>query len=376
MRGMNPLILLFDEAKMVYGNVSSTSLRGHLTSQSREFGLGIIAADQSPHVLGDAIKDNVFTIICLSQSSRKNVNEMAAMLGLNEEQKAYLNHLPVGRGIVKFMDRYTLPFIVDISSREITKDVSTEEALARSKPLIDKLPYKPRVKLFEQGAEITNIQEDSAIMERTEHQKADHDRFGGLPEDEYDYLINLKNHPYLSVADAQRSLRMSAYKGNKLKTSLLEKGYIEEVSFNLGKKSRPKTYLKFTEKAISLVGDQRFDRGRGGFEHKLLAHILRSELTKMGYKAEIEFHHTGKAVDISVYKNGEMIAVEIAMSISGEIDNIRKDLAAGFEKVVVIVMNDALKDKLQKAISLDDDISKNTLAKISIVLISEAMTFF
>ena len=102
MRNHHPLVLIFDEGKKVYAGASGVSILSELTSMAREFGLGLVVADQMPHVLGDAIKDNVFTTIALSQSSPKNVNEMAAMLGLNEDQKEYLRHLPVGKAVVKF----------------------------------------------------------------------------------------------------------------------------------------------------------------------------------------------------------------------------------------------------------------------------------
>lgn len=102
MRNHSALILIFDEAKKVYAGATGTSVLSELTSMAREFKVGLVVADQMPHVLGDAIKDNVYTTIALSQSSPKNVNEMAAMLGLNAEEKNQLKHLPVGRAIVKF----------------------------------------------------------------------------------------------------------------------------------------------------------------------------------------------------------------------------------------------------------------------------------
>ena len=52
----------------------------------REYGEGIVLADQSISSLKDVVKSNVYTIISLSQSSQKDRREVSAVMGLNPQQ--------------------------------------------------------------------------------------------------------------------------------------------------------------------------------------------------------------------------------------------------------------------------------------------------
>ena len=49
----------------------------------REYGEGIVLADQSISSLKDVVKSNVYTIISLSQSSQKDRREVSAVMGLS-----------------------------------------------------------------------------------------------------------------------------------------------------------------------------------------------------------------------------------------------------------------------------------------------------
>ena len=101
-RGTLKHILVFDEAKMVFSKekASGAAPVARLVSTAREMGQGQVAADQMPSTLGHALLANVSVLIALSLSARKDMQDMAYAMGLHDAQREYLNHLPLGLGIV------------------------------------------------------------------------------------------------------------------------------------------------------------------------------------------------------------------------------------------------------------------------------------
>jgi len=73
-RGQLKHVFLFDEAKSAYSKDREftqelgVSEIAQFTSKIREFGEGLVVADQMPTQLGESIKANVYTTICMSQS--------------------------------------------------------------------------------------------------------------------------------------------------------------------------------------------------------------------------------------------------------------------------------------------------------------------
>ena len=71
----------------------------------REYGEGIVIADQSISSLKDTAKGNVYTILSLSQSGQKDKREAVNVLGLNSNQAEMINKLEPGEGIVRLVGR-------------------------------------------------------------------------------------------------------------------------------------------------------------------------------------------------------------------------------------------------------------------------------
>ena len=75
--------------------------------------------------------------------------------------------------------------------------------------------------------------------------------------------------------------------------------------------------------------------GRGGLEHRFWCHTIAEWARGLGATAEIESDVEGPRVDLVVeFEAGLRIAVEVETSEGHESENIRKDLAGGFRRVV------------------------------------------
>ncbi|MCG8338274.1 MAG: hypothetical protein MJE63_27525, partial [Proteobacteria bacterium] len=75
----------------------------------REYGEGIVLADQCISSLKDVVKSNTYTIVGMSQTGQRDRREMISVLGLNSQQAAIVNFLDVGQGIVRLAGRYPFP---------------------------------------------------------------------------------------------------------------------------------------------------------------------------------------------------------------------------------------------------------------------------
>lgn len=78
--------------------------------------------------------------------------------------------------------------------------------------------------------------------------------------------------------------------------------------------------------------------GRGGQQHKYLQSLLKRFAEDKGWRAEIEKQVPGGSVDVSLARDGREIACEISITTGTgqEIGNIRKCLAANYERIILI----------------------------------------
>ena len=106
--------------------------------------------------------------------------------------------------------------------------------------------------------------------------------------------------------------------------------------------------------------------GNPSLEHEYWKKRVAEHYEKLGYDVEIEKHiGDGKSVDIAASNSQETIAIEIETGKSDAVYNIIKDIEAGFDRVVSVV----LKKELKKRII--DDMLKLNIEKKSIVKIIE-----
>jgi hypothetical protein len=126
---------------------------------------------------------------------------------------------------------------------------------------------------------------------------------------------------------------MTNYLGNRISHRLAELALVEEISIRVGRRGRAQKFLKLTAKADAQIGRQNLGPGKGGFEHVYHQQRLAEHFIAQGFQVKIEAFNNGKAVDLELVKEAQTIAVEIAMSAQGEVDNFEKDFAAGWTQI-------------------------------------------
>jgi type IV secretory pathway VirB4 component len=131
-------VFLIDEAKNVLNqkketdNPSEISTVTEAVAQLREFGEGIIAADQEATKLAESLFSNTATKIMLPTSSNTQFQKMAASIGLKEEQREWARQqLETGTAIV--YNRKTglapvqIPLYTDSRGNELSKTVTDDQ---------------------------------------------------------------------------------------------------------------------------------------------------------------------------------------------------------------------------------------------------------
>jgi DNA-binding MarR family transcriptional regulator len=153
-----------------------------------------------------------------------------------------------------------------------------------------------------------------------------------------------------STTERYMRLGLNAYQGNKARESLILKGLIEAK--DMPTRTGRVKLLELTTKGIELVRALGMNTGlscrKGGPEHEYMKDRVARDFRSRGYQVIEEYPlGKGKATDLVAVKDGQRIALEIETGKSDAVYNVRKNLEAGFSKVLCVVPNERLRDKIE-----------------------------
>jgi hypothetical protein len=133
---------------------------------------------------------------------------------------------------------------------------------------------------------------------------------------------------------------------------------------------RPTKWIIPTFAALELLGIEA-PKGRGGVIHRAIQHAVSESARAKGYSTVVEYQlSTGAIVDVHVDREGEKVAVEIAVMAhpSRELAHIRQCLDAGYDKVVTVFADPRLLERTREALGVvfsDAELSRVQLIPIS-----------
>ena len=350
-RGELKHLLLFDEAKRLFS--LGIPMVGQLVSLAREVGQGLILADQMPSCLDYATHANVYTTITLNLAATKDINAISSAMGLNIDQKQALNSLPLKTAVVKLAGRYTKPFQIHIPNLVVDKNITDIELATYMKPKLDALVPASQPQASTQSEPEP---EKEAPVQKTATE---------ISENGLSLLWDIKNRPYIPATKRQQSIGISTHMGQKIYSELIDKDFVKVHMVKVNSRGCPQKFHELTSKAIALIGPQNLGPGKGGFVHRLHQQRLKKVFERQGYKVKIEEYKNGKNADLGLTKGNKSIAVEIAMSPQGEISNIEKDLAAGWNEVWTLCNSETI------LLTIEKDLKSNTNDIVNLYLLSD-----
>jgi DNA-binding MarR family transcriptional regulator len=345
-------ILFLDEGKQVFSvykerqDASGIPEIDELTAKMREFGEGLVVADQEASKLTDSIKANTYTKVLLPTSDRKQFTAMAESMNLSERQREFAQTLDVGEAVIQVGNHDPVP--VNLEDYGLAERVSDEELEKLQAEEWNQLSHTPRDSTpeFEQflvaggpdGVEEPEIVDDpSGEVEVSE--KADR------------LLKDVIENPFRALTKRCEDFS-SRYKGNKAKNELVDSSLVIERQVRSQDSKRKLLQLtekgrEYAENSLDLDTEQ---RGRGGIIHRYWQDRIKDVFEAAGWTDEIERFDA----DIYASMGNRELVVEVAMGNNPrEVDHVRQHLDTDFV-VWVACRNPGVRDGLQQRMAEND----------------------
>ncbi len=325
-------------------------------TEARQLGEGLIILAQTPSILPAISLGNTYTSICLNLKHSADINTMAHVLLLPNDEKDCLGKLDLGKAIVKLQGRWLSPFLLHIPLYPIKKgSVSDEKLIQLMKPCSAYFRLKEAQNDPQSQFQASPLKDKyyndnintNDIIDTDDINKYENNN---IKEIEKNILIDIIKNPGAGVVERYKRLGLSRRKGNKAKHALLKKNLVKEIPI-ITKKGRVvllelTKYGRFSLKSWDI--DTNTNQRTGGAVHEYWKEVVARYFESKGLKVIREMPvNGGKTVDLCVLNNGKKIAIEIETGHSDALWNIRKDLAAGFNQVVSVGVDEGVVEKLR-----------------------------
>jgi len=343
--------ILMRKKQEVMGEEAVTDI---ILREIRELGEAVILIDQHPSLISKPALGNTYCTVAMNLKHRADVAMMADSLLLDAERTRYLGKLNVGEAMVKLQGRWLEPFLVRFPLVKVRKgSVSDEDVAKAMKAWME--AFMPREKLLDR---ISQASRDFRPFRTEEKPQEDKPKNLGVSALELKALQDLVEVGFSSTWERYERLGLNAYQGNKLRQSLLEKGLIEVK--DLATPTGRIKYWVLTDKAREVLRQAGINPNsshrKGGPEHAYWQRRIALALRELGYRVTEEYPiGGGRSIDLVAVKDGVRIAIEVETGKSEVVHNLRKALDAGFDRVVCVVLDEKLVEKIaEKAKRLID----------------------
>jgi hypothetical protein len=171
--------ILVDEAHNIFlkdtPNFISESISDVIFREIREYGVSLVTLDQHISKLSDVVSGNSATNIAFQQMLPQDIEAVSRLMQLGEH-KDYFTKIPVGGAIVRLVERYHDPFIIQTPLIKLKAINVPEEELSERMKLL--LKHSKRRELFHksvQEAELAKKLKDMKYLFGTSGLKTDDD---------------------------------------------------------------------------------------------------------------------------------------------------------------------------------------------------------
>ena len=198
------------------------------------------------------------------------------------------------------------------------------------------------------------------------------DKSKELSKDELRFLNHVWQNPERPTTATYQDLGLSNYSGNKLKQTLLKRGFLCEVRTKLGRGARIAKFLIPSQTACRKMGLPPY-HGRGGPVHQYLQSYVGQQAETSGYSVQVEHRIPGAegSIDVVIEREGTATAIEIAVSSTEqrELHNIDKCLTAGYDNVLALFVDPSLLDETR--ILASNNLIQSDLARVRFGLVDD-----
>ena len=315
----------------------------------RKRGIGFVYSDQVPSELPAPLLANVNSRFVMRLVNGKCGWRMAQAMSITREQADFIPLIPRRRCVFQSAD-YPEPVLFEIPELRF-EAVSDEESARHSDEMLAALEYEP-------------LGEAASVPDRGNEKPLPGEKrrsVGAKPNKVWQEICRaLAESGFLSLSELYARLgNVTPWLCRKIVNEMERQDLIELCPLSLGTRGNPKTYATLKPKGAAFAGvDYEKVRlaGRGSAEHVILQNLLAEMLRSAGKTVAIEHEANGKAVDVAHVRQDGASAYEIELEPAHPhvIENVLRDIEAGFDEVVVVTKNQAsqneAKDKIYKAV--------------------------
>lgn len=316
-----------------------------LCRQIRELGLCFILVDQHCHLLSSAVIGNSYTSIFLNQKDPADINKAAAICQLDSDDREFLSRLEVGCAIVKLQGRHTQPVLIEIPLVNIKKGSVTDAMLARYSAI-------NQAKSTGSGRK-TSVHAEFLQVPRIQQLDI------ALNDDAFRLFMDILTFPADGVKVRYKRLHMSTGSGNRLKELLVHQGWLESQTVDIGQTR--KTCLRLTKQAADALNLGDMAPQHGSIVHEYWKQYYAQRFAEQGYQIALEVPRISGRTDVVARKDNLKIAIEIETGKSDFLRNIRQDLAAGYEKIIMVATDKNAFEKIEKSVAQEGLIIPNRI---------------
>lgn len=340
----------------------------------REYGEGIVLADQCISTIKDVVKSNTYTIIGMNQTGQKDRREMINVLGLNSEQALAVNLLDVGQGIIRLAGRFPFPQLIkfpfvkpkNISESKLDKINANDQ---RIKDLLNEV--MPVVVLENKSLEI------SPSIPQYTASKISKPKTNKMLEISKDILRDIFNRFDVASSARAKDFGYSASTADKIFKYIEKEQLAEVVKLNLtGKRGGISKYFDLTKQGYEAISKDAPQKSGGtGATHFFLERYLKKHLPEKGFsELEIEKNIGNKRIDLFGKFNGLRIGIEICVStVKTEVINVQKDIDK-CDVLIIATPDKKTKEKLEKELCKEIKTNKKLKTCVAHELLNQPET--
>ena len=355
-RGTLNVIFVVDECKSLFGaRANDLFILTDLISKCREWGIGIVAADQMPSQISQSFFSNIGTLVLFRHSDGRDLERVRVSSGATREQIAENYGLRPGECIVRTMKckdlvRGTVPFT------EVEKFIPRLELNRLMAP-----------RLAELRRDVIEVV-DTLPMTFAVTWEALGDRERAM-------LAVAAEYPDVPGYVIYKRLQLSSGAGHRVKTKLLAQGLLTEVK-TTGQGGKPAKCLVPIADVYEILGIE-LPAGRGKALHRHLQGKIQSVANAAGFEAVIEDCPAGtsEGADVGLTKDGRRIAVEVCVTSKPqtECDNVTKNLRLGYDYVILTFLTSKALKKTQALVKKLEKSARERATLCLITTISEVI---
>ena len=356
------LVMIVDEAQSVFSAADSESMTvkefskesplDRVAAKTRALGGGVIAATQMPTKISHALKANTHVKLAGNLGDGTDIQDIAASMGLDEDEAKALTRLGWGEWMVKMPERFAKPFL--IKSEELVplvRDVTDEQLHAMMGERIRNLMVRRHPK--EEAREMAETNPTS------------------ISADGMTLLRQVNECPFDAVRTRMKKLGFS---GRRIKDSAEELralGLIRPVKASVGK-HKPITLLEITQSGKKLLKELGVDVrlwdkvGHVGMEHLYYQVLIANAYRKRGYEVRTEAVLGERRFDVLASARDKRVGIEVELSwnpMDNKLDNVEM-----VDELIIVARGAGMLEQIKKCVQ-----KRGLASRVKVMKVAELM---